>query len=69
MNTNVTVFPVPLSGSREAMLHLPNDLTTQEAEKVCAVVRALATQSPIQIIGRQAEEMIESIQIGKYTRD
>lgn len=45
-----TIYPVPIRENMAAMLHLPNDLTLAEAEKICAVIRALAGQ-PGEIIG------------------
>jgi len=36
-----TVYPIPLGPDRIARVHLPNDLSAQEAEKVAAVVRSL----------------------------
>lgn len=38
-----TIYPVPIRENMAAKLHLPNDLTLAEAEKICAVIRALAT--------------------------
>lgn len=42
---NGTVYPVPIRSGMEAMLHLPNDLTKAEAEKICRVVMALAKEA------------------------
>lgn len=39
------VYPVPIRENMVAMLNLPNDLTKEEADKICRVVRALATET------------------------
>ena len=39
---NGTVYPIPIRDNMVAILNLPNDLTRAEAEKICAVIMALA---------------------------
>lgn len=40
--TALTVFPVPIRKNTIAQVHIPSDLTKEEAEKICRVVMAFA---------------------------
>ncbi len=44
----VIVFPIPIRQDLVVQIHsLPHDLTDEEAEKICAVIKALATQKKV----------------------
>lgn len=38
----IIIYPVLLSGGRFAKLHLPRDLTPEEADKIARIVASLA---------------------------
>lgn len=46
--SSVIVFPIPIRQNLVVQIHsLPHDLTDEEAEKICAVIKALAIQKKV----------------------
>ena len=46
--SGVIVFPIPIRQNLVVQIHsLPHDLTDEEAEKICAVIKALAIQKKV----------------------